>query len=323
MPQHVQVHDFIQWEIEIKRKYPLVGTLTIPDDPTATFPAVLLIAGSGAIDRDGNVVGKRMNFNIYKELAEMITKLGFVTLRYDKRGVGASSGEQLTTGMWDLVADVKANVAYLQAHSRVEREQIILLGHSEGCMLATTLNARYPVAGLVLLAGAAETLAEAIKRQRDLFSAEVQQGSGIKYRLLRLLRADTSAEVKSRKFFAKVMKSRKDVIRQGFVKINAKWLREHFEHDVLSDLSKATCPVLAITGSKDFQTNPESVNRVPGLVQGEAEIHIIPDMDHSLKEYDGEIMVLGYKKQYRREIEQPLHPQLQKILTNWLLSHYQ
>ncbi len=55
-------------------------------------------------------------------------------------------------------------------------------------------------------------------------------------------------------------------MRQGLVKINAKWVREHFLHNVVDNLKKAVCPVLAVTGSKDFQTNPECVKKVPGLV---------------------------------------------------------
>lgn len=312
---------FVEEKVTVSGKYALKGTMTIPAGDEGKYPAVLIISGSGKITRDGNA-GKKINFNIYRELAESIAKLGFVTLRYDKRGVGESEGNYLETGLWDLVDDVRANIGFLKSHPTVDPEKIILLGHSEGCMLATITNSRYPVDGLILLAGAAETLKDATSRQRNLLYEEIQHSKGFKFALLRLLKADKKGEAQSQKFFQKVMESNRDVMRQGLVKINAKWIREHFSHNVVDDLKKAVCPVLAVTGSKDFQTNPECVKVVPELVQGEAEVHIVENMNHILKEYHGEITVLDAKKQYSKAQSQPIHPELQKILQNWLVKHF-
>ena len=68
--------------------------------------------------------------------------------------------------MRDLVNDIEATITYLKEQPFVDPENIILAGHSEGCMLATVVNARTPVNGLILLTGAAESLEEATTKEK-------------------------------------------------------------------------------------------------------------------------------------------------------------
>ena len=140
---------------------------------------LLSLSRSGEIDRDGTIVPLKLEANIYKDLAHVMARL-VVTLRFDKRGVGKSDGEFLKTGMWDLVSDIESTITYLKEQPFVDPENIILAGHSEGCMLATVVNARTPVNGLILLTGAAESLEEATKRQREIAYKELKEQKGIK-----------------------------------------------------------------------------------------------------------------------------------------------
>ena len=148
---------FDEYEVAINSEFTLQGTITKPK-ADGKYAAVVIIAGSGEIDRDGMIVPLKLESNIYKGLAHVMARLGVVTLRFDKRGVGKSEGEFLKTGMWDLVSDIEATIKYLKEQPFVDPENIILAGHSEGCMLATVVNARTPVNGLILLTGAAESL---------------------------------------------------------------------------------------------------------------------------------------------------------------------
>lgn len=108
---------------------------------------MLIINGSGG-DRNGNQFGFKMN--LYKCLSDYLVELGFVTLRYDKRGIGKSEGDGATTGMWDLIEDVKSNIDYLKTLDCVDSDKIILIAHSEGCILSVHLAQHIKVAGLVL-----------------------------------------------------------------------------------------------------------------------------------------------------------------------------
>ncbi|CAM4007558.1 alpha/beta hydrolase family protein [Bacillus paramycoides] len=312
---------FEEYEVVINNGVTLQATITKPRS-VGKYPAVLIIAGSGEVDRDGTIVPLNMKVNMYKDLAHLISNLGVVTLRFDKRGVGASEGEFMKAGMWDLVSDIEAVIAYLKEQPFVDSEKIILAGHSEGCMLATVVNAKTPVNGLILLTGAAESLEEATKRQREIIYKELKEQKGIKGKLMRLLNIEKRGEKQAQKVTEKMINCKKDIVKIGFKPMNAKWLREHFQHDIYKDLMKVTCPVLAIAGDKDFQTDPEKAKRIGNYVKGDSEVHVIKNMDHTLKYFEGDFKALEFKKIYAEGAAKPLHPQLQEIVVNWMDAHF-
>ncbi|MCW3488560.1 alpha/beta hydrolase [Dethiobacter alkaliphilus] len=309
---------FQEEKVTVEGKYPLAGTLAIPEGP-GPFPAVLLVAGSGTGDRDGNVKEGKFFPNMYKDLAELISGLGFITLRVDKRGAGESGGNFLETGMMDLVDDIESNIAFLENHPQVNK--IILLGHSEGCTLITAANARRPVDGLIFLSGAAESTKDALKRQRKLAADELLNMKGVKGKLVRLLKAEQKIEKQAQKLNDKIMNSSEAVVRFQLQKMNAKWFREHFTYNVFEDLKKVTCPSLAITGSKDIQVTPEKVYDLPSYVQGPTESYVIENMDHILKEVSVAASVLNVIKDYKKNENKPLHPELKKIISQWLQQY--
>ncbi|MGE7859807.1 alpha/beta hydrolase family protein [Bacillus mobilis] len=312
---------FDEYEVAINSEYTLRGTITKPK-AEGKYAAVVIIAGSGEIDRDGTIVPLKLASNIYKDLAHVMAKLGVVTLRFDKRGIGKSEGEFQKTGMWDLVSDIEATITYLKEQPFVDPENIILVGHSEGCMLATVVNARTPVNGLILLTGAAESLEEATKRQREIIYKELKEQKGIKGKLMRLLNIEKRGEKQAQKATEKMINSKKDIVKIGFKPMNAKWFREHFQHDIYKDLQQVTCPVLAIAGDKDFQANPEKAKRIGDYVQGDSEVHVIKNMDHTLKYFEGDFKALQFKKIYAEGADKPLHPELEGIIVNWMDARF-
>jgi alpha/beta superfamily hydrolase len=242
--------------VRIEGKFPIEGTLTIPMPQDRKYPAVLIIPGTGKSDRDGN--GFKINLNLYKDLAETITKLGFITLRYDKSGTHKSKGRFVETGFWDLVDDAESAVRFLQSRPEVDHERIIILGHSEGSMIAPAVNTRTPAAGLVLLSGVAESAKIAFPRQFQQALKEIREMPGVKGTLLRLLVKLQNAEKRYWKFVTKILESKTPSIKiYGILPFNAKWFREQFAYDVMNELPKVNCPTLAITGSNDIQVVPE------------------------------------------------------------------
>ena len=312
---------FDEYEVAINSEFTLQGTITRPK-VDGKYAAVVIIAGSGEIDRDGTILPLKLASNIYKDLAHILAQLGVVTLRFDKRGVGKSDGDIMKTGMWDLVSDIESTITYLKEQPFVDPENIILAGHSEGCMLATVVNARTPVNGLILLTGAAESLEEATKRQREIAYKELKEQKGIKGKLMRLLNVEKRGEKQMEKIKEKMMNTEKDTITVGFKPMNAKWFREHFQHDIYKDLQQVTCPVLAIAGDKDIQADPERAKRIGDYVKGDSEVHVIKDMDHSLKGLEGEFKALEIKKNYEKGAGKPLHPELEEIIVNWMDTHF-
>lgn len=313
--------NFREKEVTIQSKAALKGTLSLPKISEEKAPAILIIPGTGKLDRNGKV-NKKLDLQLYRQLAETLTSLGFINLRYDKRGVAASEGDFLSTGFWDLVDDAKAAVQFLKSLPEVDSEKVIVLGHSEGCTIGTAVAASEQLGGLILIAGAVERLNEALKRQRDIATEDIINAKGFQGHLLRLLGVQNKVEKQAQKYIVKVLNSSKDIIKVSLIKTNAKWMREHFAYNVREDLAKVTCPVLAITGARDIQANPEVLKDLPLYVKGEGEFHVVENMGHSCKYITQTSTMFTAKKDIIAEAKLPIHPELEKLLENWLQAHF-
>jgi pimeloyl-ACP methyl ester carboxylesterase len=130
-------------------------------------PIALLIAGSGSTDHDGN--GPQIKPATLKKLSEQLAARKIATLRYDKRGAGGwkpEFGKPEDFRFKDYVDDAAALVNYLRSSGKFSK--VILVGHSEGGLVAILTARRVPVDRLVLLATAA-------RRQGDLLKAQLEK----------------------------------------------------------------------------------------------------------------------------------------------------
>ena len=127
----------------------LAGTLTMPRG-SGPHRAIVLIPGSGEVDRDGAVLGHRF----YQVLADDLTSRGFAVLRSDKRGLGASGGDFARATSYDFASDIQAALAFLRSHPGIDPGRIGLVGHSEGALIGAIVAGRdRKVAFLVMMAG--------------------------------------------------------------------------------------------------------------------------------------------------------------------------
>lgn len=130
----------------------LAGTLTLPlkRNRYKKFPAVVLISGSGAQNRDEELMGHKP----FKLLADYLTKRGIAVLRYDDRGVALSGGNFSKSTSLDFIDDALSALEYLRGRREIDASKISLLGHSEGAMIAFVAAAREPkVFSVVSMAG--------------------------------------------------------------------------------------------------------------------------------------------------------------------------
>lgn len=308
---------FGEKDVTIQSGIELKGTLSLPENSIEKLPAVLIIPGTGKLDRNGRI-NEKLDLKLYRQLAEFLTNMGIISLRYDKRGIGESKGDYYVTGMWDLVEDARACVKFLKELLEVDPEKILVLGHSEGSMLSTAVAASEDLAGVILLAGAVQSLSEATKWQRDIATQDVLQLKGFKGFLLRLLGTQNKIEKQAQKMIEKVLSSNEDVMKISMVKTNAKWMREHFQYNPREDLVKVTCPVLAITGARDIQATPKVVKEVPQYVKGESEYYVIENMGHSCKFQAKTSTILTARKDILASADMPIHPELIEKLEDWL-----
>lgn len=147
----------------------LAGTLTLPPGD-ARVPALLLITGSGAQDRDEEILGHKP----FLVIADHLTRAGYAVLRMDDRGVGGSTGDDAQATYDDLLGDVLAGVAWLRDHPRVDADRVGLLGHSQGGFLApaAAVASDGAVAFTILLAGPGVDGFSVLLAQNELIIAQ-------------------------------------------------------------------------------------------------------------------------------------------------------
>jgi fermentation-respiration switch protein FrsA (DUF1100 family) len=285
----------------------LAGTLTLPHG-AGPFPAALLLPGSGPIDRDSN--HRRLRLGITGQLGEALAAAGIGSLRYDKRGAGASTGSFLAAGLHHNIDDAAAALAFLAARPEVDAGRISLVGHSEGAIIAARLAAHEPfVSAVVLLAGAARPGAETLRWQAERI---VPTLPAFVRGILRATRTDLVAKVL--KNHDRIRRTTRDVVRMGGVRVNARWTREFLDHDPGADLARIRVPVLAVTGTKDLQVDPADLARIADLVPGPVEAHRIPDLSHILRRQAGPPSL----RAYRRDARQPVDAEVTDLVTRWL-----
>jgi pimeloyl-ACP methyl ester carboxylesterase len=312
-------HTFVEKDIIISAEYPLSGTITIPKVEAGLAPGILMIPGMGKVDRDENF--KFLPMNILKDLSNVLAEEGFVTLRYDKRGVGRSCGNFYKTSLWELVEDGKAALELLKSQSYVDRKRVIVLGHSEGTIIAAALYSREPVDGMILLCGLAHGLEEIIERRKNKMLQDLDHIKGIKGKLLQLFKAKKLLNRQYKKAKRKIMIDQNTVIRIKGKRINGQWLREHFRYNVMNDLRKIECPTLILGGSADVQAAPSQVEEMAQMIKGPVERHVIQHLNHILRKDPSVNSVLGGVLDYWDQVEEPIDPEVVQILIKWLKKY--
>ena len=286
----------------------LAGTLTTPNGE-GPFPAALLIAGSGPLDRDGN--HKRLPLSLSKDLARVLNDAGWASLRFDKRGIGESTGDYMSTGFYDELADATAALKWLGSHPNIT--DAVAVGHSAGALYAAEMSTHEDAAaGAVLLAYTIKTGEETLIWQ----AGEI--GESVPRWIKGLLKVfGTSIEKQQSKALTKLKNTSKDVVRIQGQRINAKWMREFLAYDPEPVLRMTTSPLLAITGSKDVQVDPADIDLIAKIAGDHATAMVINDVDHLLRT---ETAAVSNPKRYKEQVTKPIDDRVVDVLVSWLES---
>jgi len=311
--------NIIEKEITINGEFNISATLTFPGKSRDKYSVVIIVPGTGTSDRDGN--SKKLNMNLYKLISKYLTSLGYATIRYDKRGLHKSEGDFVKTGLNDSVDDIISIYNFLNAREDMDSDNIFLLGHSEGCILSTIASEKIDLKGLILLSGAGISIKTALSMQSSEAYKEIQKMKGLKGILLRLFYSKNKIKKAQEKLYKKALETDEDVIRFQMRKFPAKWLREHLQYtdeDILKLLEIKKTPVLCLTGDKDVQADPDDLKSVDELNNDSIKTKVVENMDHVLRYYGGEKTIINLIKQYKEEVDKPLHEELKNLLEKWL-----
>lgn len=259
----------------------LRGTLTMPEG-SGSVSAVLILAGSGPVDRNGNLPHARNDS--LKLLAQGLAAHGIASLRTDKRGIGgnednAIAEEDLRFG--NYVRDAVEWLDFLRAQDRVSR--IALVGHSEGALVATMAAQRTRVSGVVLVAGASEPAAAIIERQLA--------AAGVPSDLQTASRRITESLLNGTKI-TNVPPELLAIYRPSVQNYLMSW----FPIDPAGELAKISYPVLVVQGTSDLQISMDDAKRLKAA-SPHAKLAVVERMNHVLKSTSAERNenVLSYK----------------------------
>ena len=245
----------------------LAGLLSLPEQTPA--PGLLIVHGSGPIDRDGGVLG------IYRDLAWELGQAGIAVLRYDKRGVGESTQtHDVPRTLEVLRSDAAAMLEVLSQHPAVDPRCLFALGHSEGGYIVPALGQeKTHLAGVVLLAGSAQSLDKVMVEQLRLILNSAGAGQ-----------EEIDLALKQQAALFKLLRAGRNRKQAPLFNNNqAAWLRSHFDHEPGPVLMAQPAPVLALFGSLDLQV-PATQAELQALHAARAErplqIEVLDDLDH-------------------------------------------
>src|SRR4029079_8211386 len=132
--------------------------------PATRLPAIVLLAGSGPLDRDETVYG----IPVFARCAGALADAGCAVVRYDKRGLGQSGGRNEFATLADYADDAVAAVKFLEKRKDIDKNRIVLVGHSEGAAVGLLAARRYGnVKAVALVAGPGTTGADLILEQQQ------------------------------------------------------------------------------------------------------------------------------------------------------------
>ncbi len=318
----------------------LSGTLTMPDK-SGCFAAVILIAGYGPNDRDYSLMGHKR----FLVLADHLTRSGLAVLRFDKRGVGKSTGDYVSATSRDFADDVVAGIEYLKTRKEIDSTKIGLIGHSEGGMISSMIAAESTdVAFVILMAGIVQAdidglvIQTAKQMKADGASQELlDQDNKLRTQMLTIVNQSSSEESKAKlekilqvywNNLPEHLKLESEKIPfaitqakiEGMVNVyNSPWYRYFIGCKPERFIAQIKVPMLALYGDHDWITSSQpSISIITETLKAAESSDVttveFPNLNHSLQ-----TCKTGALAEYGT-IEETIAPVVLKAMSDWILN---
>jgi pimeloyl-ACP methyl ester carboxylesterase len=254
-------------EIDLKTSSgTLYGTLNLPKGK-APWPVVLLIAGSGPTDRDGNQ--PQMRNDSLRLLGKALAAKGIAALRYDKRGIAksaAAGADEENLRFENYADDAAAWVKQLRGDQRFSK--VIILGHSEGSLVGILAAKKRPIDAFISIAGSGRNISAVLHEQlKGKLSGELSKRAN--HIIDELAAGRRANDVPSELMI---------LFRPSVQPFLISWMK----HEPAKEVAGLAIPILVIQGTTDLQISMEDAK---ALASGNRKAHLvsIENMNHVLK----------------------------------------
>lgn len=264
--------------------FTLAGTLTVPKGARGPLPCVLFVTGSGLEDRD-EAIPLVKGYRPFRQFADAFARAGIASLRLDDRGFGESGGVPDSATTADFAGDARAALAWLRARSGIDGARLVVVGHSEGALIATMIGADGPaVRAIVSLDGPARDGRRIIEYQ-NRYALEHEPGAD-------------SARVAGR-------------LREAMAELDATaarkpWIRYFLACDPATYARRVRVPVLVVQGGNDRQVTADQADELAAAIRSggnrDITVRLIPGVNHLLLA-DADGNPAGYAKLGVHEID--------------------
>ena len=305
----------------------LAGTLTLPEGE-GPHPAVVLVSGSGPQDRNAEVAGHKL----FHVVADALTRRGIATLRYDERGVGASTGSFDGATTADFAQDVEVLVNALAAREDIDATRLGIYGHSEGGLVAPMVATQSDqVDFLVLLAPPGvpgrDLITEQAVRIAEASGAQGARLDSTRAMQSRLLGAvaeapDSAAAAEAVHRLLEERGASGTQLQAQVEQLTSAWFRSLLTYDPLPALQKVDIPTLVLFGEHDLQVPPKQ-NRPPieaalqAGTRSDVSVRTVSGVNHLFQPAE-----TGLPTQYR-SIETTMAPDVLTMIGDWIVEHAQ
>lgn len=306
----------------------LAGTLTVPTGK-GPFPAVVLLTGSGPEDRNETIFGHQP----FLVLADYLTRRGMAVLRFDDRGVGKSEGNLATATSADYATDAQAALTYLRTLPTINKQQMGLIGHSEGGTAAIRAAGQpQGPAFLVLLAtpglpGTAMMVeqVQALARLQTTDTAQVAAIGQMQHRLLDIVQQTPDNDLARTRLLTLLDPTGAaptavaQQLNQQITLLTSPGYRALLADNPAQTLRAVKCPVLALGGARDVQVN--ATTNLAAIQKGltasgnhNVTVRELPGLNHLFQTSS-----TGSPAEYGR-IEETFAPAALQAIGDWLVK---
>ena len=316
-------------EVAVPTRFGLAGVLCLPEDAAAA-PAIVLLGGSGADTRDGDLepgwppgTPDLPAPGTLRRIAHRLAGAGVATLRYDRRGFGASGGERGGADYESDLEDALAAVAWLRARPEINPARVAIAGHSAGALTACHVCRDDPdVAGAMLLGGLASSIEDLIRdnlgraqRHWQEFSAEQRAWleAGMPALLVRAEGVERYLDAARRGEETVTLEGRGLTLEMRTVRT-----RQDLATDYAAEFRHVRCPALVLQGGDDLNVpvaDSLTAYRVLRRAGNDAvQLAVLPGLDHYFNPVVGDPV---WNRISLEGLRRPMAPEALGVMERW------